>query len=304
MSLFTKATREGMRLRMAISGLYGSGKTYTSLLIADLIKGDGRVAVLDTDTKAARLFSDVFDFDDAPLTEFAVENYIRFIEGAQQEGYSVLVLDSISDAWEGAGGVLDFVQEEARKRDDKNSFAAWNKGGKVQEELVSAILSADINTISTMRMKIARVQERDNRGRTQIRTLGEKPTQREGIEYRFDVYATMDREHRFRVEKSRCPDMEGKEEIKPQAPFFAPLVKWVTGESLPEVTLDTPEEERTFLDNVKLSLMDMDTLEQVDEYSRNLGKEAASLPVTEQERIRAEFSKRRKEIRGETGVRL
>ena len=103
---FKKAQRRLSKLRLAIQGPSGSGKTFGALLLA---KGlGGSIAVIDTERGSASLYSDVegmpeFDVLDleAPYTP---ERYIEAITAAEQAGYDILIIDSMTHEWSGVGG--------------------------------------------------------------------------------------------------------------------------------------------------------------------------------------------------------
>ncbi len=103
---FTKAKRTNAKLRLAITGTAGSGKTYGALLIA---KGlEGKIAVIDTECGSASLYSHLVDFDVCNLTPpFDPRRYVQLIHEAENEGYSVIIIDSLSHEWNGDGGCLD-----------------------------------------------------------------------------------------------------------------------------------------------------------------------------------------------------
>ena len=67
---FKRATKRQARLRMAVTGPAGSGKTLTALLVARALVGkQGKIAVLDTEHGSASKYADVVDF--ATDDEFA-----------------------------------------------------------------------------------------------------------------------------------------------------------------------------------------------------------------------------------------
>ena len=105
MSLFKKAERRQAKLKIAITGPSGSGKTYSALSIAT---GLGKkIALVDTENYSASLYSDRFEFDVLALEPpYTVAKYNVAIQEAQKAGYEVLIIDSISHAWAGDGGLL------------------------------------------------------------------------------------------------------------------------------------------------------------------------------------------------------
>ena len=98
--MFEKATRKKSRLRLALCGAAGSGKTYTALTIAKEL-GE-RVAVLDTERGSASKYAGRFSFDVVELSDYHPRHYVAVIEAAEAGGYDVLVIDSLTHAWSGS----------------------------------------------------------------------------------------------------------------------------------------------------------------------------------------------------------
>ena len=230
MGMFRKAVKGQDYLRMAILGPAGSGKTYTALRIATaLVKRlGGRIAVLDTEHGSARKYADLFDFDHAELTSFAVERYIEGIRAAEAEGYTVLIIDSLSHAWAGKDGILEFVDNVARRMKE-NKFGAWREASPKHNELVETMLGARLHLIVTMRVKMEYVQEKDETtGKTVVRAVGLQPVQRDGVEYEFDVVADVDKEHVLAISKTRCHLLTDKVFRQPTGEEIAPvLIEWL-----------------------------------------------------------------------------
>lgn len=205
---FTRATKKRARLRMALIGPAGSGKTYTALAIAEHLGSP--VAVLDTEHASASKYSDVFTFDSAEPESFEPEVYIDAIETVAAAGYEVLVIDSLSHAWAGKGGLLEFIDQQGKRSQSGNSFGAWREATPRHNQLVEAILAAPCHIIATMRAKTEFVQEKDERGKTQIRKVGLQPVQRDGLEYEFDVVADLTQDNDLIIGKTRCSALRGK----------------------------------------------------------------------------------------------
>lgn len=183
--MFRPAIREKSKLRLALSGTSGSGKTMSALRIA---KGlGGKIAVLDTERGSASLYTDVVDFDVVELDPpYSPERYIQVINAAASAGYDVLILDSITHEWNSTGGILEIVDNVARTKFRGNSYAAWSEGTPRHQKFVDAMLSAPLHIITTMRSKAVYV-ETENNGRKSIQKQGSAPQQRDGIEYEFTV---------------------------------------------------------------------------------------------------------------------
>lgn len=226
MGLFKKATKEAAKLRLAIAGPSGSGKTYSALAIAKALGGP--VALVDTEHGSASKYADIFDFDVAEMhAPFHPDKYIAAIKEAASAGYKVIILDSLTHAWNGDGGLLDLVEEAAKRMKSSNTFAAWKDVTPIQNRFIEAIVSANIHIIGTMRSKQEYVQEKNDKGYTVVRKVGMAPVQRDGFEYEFDVFFDMDSDNNAVVSKTRCPDLAGKVIAKPGAQVGKILSDWL-----------------------------------------------------------------------------
>jgi hypothetical protein len=237
MSGFRRATKEQSRLRLALAGPAGSGKTYTALLLASaLADGDG-VALIDTERGSASKYADAFPpFDVLELASFHPERYIEAIGDAEAAGYRVLVIDSLSHAWMGKDGALELVDKAGKRSPSGNNFAAWREVTPLHNALVDAMLGANLHIIVTLRSKTEYVIEKDDKGRTSIRKMGLAPVQRDGLEYEFDVYADLDQSHTLIVGKTRCMALADAVITRPGKELAATLRDWL-GSGVPAPTV-------------------------------------------------------------------
>ncbi len=167
--MFKPATREKLKLRLAIDGLAGSGKTFTALRAAFAL--GKRVAVLDTEHSSARKYVGLspdgfpWQFEVCELQHFAPSNYVMAIQAAADAGFDVLVIDSLSHAWDGLGGALDQVDKKSGS--GGNSYTAWKDVTPQHRELIEAILAAPLHVIATMRRRLSMSwrKRRTRRGR-------------------------------------------------------------------------------------------------------------------------------------------
>jgi len=224
---FQKATKEKARLRMAIVGPSSSGKTYTGLIFATALANGGKVAVVDTEHGSASKYADIFDFDRVELGTFAPQHYIDCIHAAEKSGYAVLLIDSLSHAWEGKGGVLEMHDNAVARQRVKNSFTAWRDVTPQHNDLIEAILQSDCHIIVTMRTKTEWVMEPNEKGKMAPRKVGLAPVQRKGMDYEFDIVADMDVEHTLVISKTRCTVVDGLVQKKPDAAWFEPIKHWL-----------------------------------------------------------------------------
>lgn len=236
--IFRKASKENSPLHVAITGPPGAGKTYTSLSIGSYL-GERR-ALIDTERGRASKYAGEFDFDTLKLENFHPRTYIEAIQAAEAEGYDVIIIDSLSHAWAGPGGVLDLVNQIAHE--PGGSFAAWQKVTPLQNQLVDTILSCRAHVIATMRSKMEYVPEKNqDTGKTVIRKVGLQPIQRENIEYEFDVIGEMDLSHTMRITKSMCRMLEeykGGVIHKPGRDVAEILLQWRNATPIPLDEID------------------------------------------------------------------
>ena len=228
---FQKAVKYGALLRLALIGTSGSGKTFSALAIAT---GLGLpIAFIDTERGSARKYADLFDFDVLELESFSVENFIAAINAAERGGYKVLIIDSLSHAWSGKDGILEFVDMETAKSRAKNAYTSgWRAATPLHNKLVDTILCCKMNVIACMRSKSEYVLEEMN-GKKVPRKIGLQPVQREGMEYEFDVMGDLDQDHNLIISKSRCAAIDNKLFPRPGAEFAAILNEWLGGSPAP-----------------------------------------------------------------------
>lgn len=229
--MFRQATKTQSRLRMTIDGPAGSGKTYTALRLAHaLIQAfPGKIALIDTERGSASKYSGEapdgipWRFDTRELTTFSPDEYTKAILAAGSLGYSVLIVDSLSHAWEGVGGALELKQKAGE------AWSAWRQVTPIHNRMIDAILQSSCHVITTMRSRMEHVQETDSNGRITIRKVGMAPIQRPGMEYEFDLVCDFDWAHIMTVSKSRCSAVADMVVNKPGPDFIQPVIEWLKG---------------------------------------------------------------------------
>lgn len=227
-----------LKLRMALAGPPGSGKTWSALRIAAVMLGGddfgdfgvklprriagehaglARIAFIDTERGSARKYSDDFPSDVEGQALFDVMELdrndqgavdplkmIQAIQMAAKYGYEFVVIDSLSHAWE---GILDI--KDRKDRSGGNSYTNWRDVTPLHNNLVDAILDYPGHVITCMRVKMDTVIEEDPNkpGKTRVRKLGLKPIQRDGVDFEFDVVFDMtydNGQNIASISKSRC----------------------------------------------------------------------------------------------------
>lgn len=209
---FKTAERKDIRLKIAVSGLAGAGKTYSSLTLAKgLLNGDmSKVGFIQTEVGRAEMYLDKFgEFKVLNLhPPFTPNKFIEAIDAAEKAGLKCIIIDSISDEWAGIGGCLE-MHEQASKL-SKNSYTAWGKITPKHEAFFNKILTSPLHIISTMKQKADVVIEKDSRGKSVPKKLGVKDIQREGSDYRFHLCFEIDRDHKALATKDNTSLFAGK----------------------------------------------------------------------------------------------
>ncbi len=225
---FTKATKKKSRLRAAVFGPSGSGKTKSCLRIADGMKGAGTVGVIDTERGSASKYSDAHDFLtlQPEVGEKAdIDWMIAAIGAAAAQGIHVLIIDSLSHAWQ---ELLVEVDKLARTEFRGNSWSAWSKGTPKQHRFINAILDYPGHVLATMRSKTEWEQIKDERsGKITPKRVGLSPEQGKGIEYEFDVLIEIGDDHTARIIKDRSGKFQDQIIEKPGEDFGNALASWL-----------------------------------------------------------------------------
>ena len=202
-----KAERRKAKLRLGIAAPSGAGKTYSALLMALGI--GGKIGLIDTEHGSGDLYAHLGEYDvigiEAPYT---IKKYVEAIAAFEQAGYTTSIVDSLSHAWAGDGGLLDKQGKMADR--GTNSFAAWRTITPEHNNLVDAMLKSPCHIIATMRAKQEYVLETNDKGKQQPKKVGLAPVQREGMEYEFTVMLDVDMNHIASASKDRTSLFDGQ----------------------------------------------------------------------------------------------
>lgn len=239
---FVEAKREDIKIRLAIAGPAGSGKTYTALSLASYLAKHldlGDVYVIDSESGSSAKYAYSprtgsgwkFKALYLPEDDQSPQMYIKALNAASRAGARICVVDSMTHAWSGANGVLQQVEQITARSKSKNAFSeGWNKMTPVQKELFNTILSSPMHIIATMRSKTEWVIDKDERGRSLPRKVGLAPEQRKDSDFEFDIVLDMDHDNQGTVSKSRCHELRstnGGIYMQPGDKFASILVDWV-----------------------------------------------------------------------------
>lgn len=224
MARFTKAERKKAKLRLALTGVSGCGKTYSALRIATGMGGN--IAVIDTEHDSSSLYASEFEFSSINLDAHSPENYIKAIDDAEKEGFDIVIIDSLSHVWTFCKNEVDIVAAKSFKN---NSWAAWSKVTPRYDALIQRMIQSSIHVIVTMRAKTETAQIEEN-GRKKVIKLGMKTEMRDGIEYEFTTVIDIDHStNGAAVSKDRTHVFKGKENLPLDETIGQELMAWLMG---------------------------------------------------------------------------
>lgn len=191
MSRIKRAKRDSIFTKVLLGGCSGAGKTFSALRMAkgmaeELSKRNGkeeRVCFIDTENRRSCYYAKKFDFDILELGEYSPEEYIDAIDDVIDEGYKVIVIDTISLEWQ---FLLDI-----HSKMPGNSFTNFSKITPRHERLLDKILQSEAHIIVCARSKEKYVLEEQNGKQVPVKK-GVELIQRDGIEYIMTVSLNID----------------------------------------------------------------------------------------------------------------
>lgn len=241
-----KAERKKAKLRLGISAPSGAGKTYSSLLIAHGIVGDwSKVGLIDTENGSGDLYAHLGEYLVIPIeAPYTPDKYVEAIKAFEAHGTEVIIIDSLTHAWAGEGGILDIQAATAAASRSGNSYTAWREVTPKHNALVNAILQSKCHIIATMRAKTDYVQEKNEQGKTEIKKVGLAPIQRDGMEYEFTVMLDVGINHIASASKDRTSLFDGQY-FKPGEDTGRTLLEWL------ETGVDADQRRKDLLEEVR-----------------------------------------------------
>lgn len=230
-----KAQRRKAALRLGISAPSGAGKTFSALKIAFGL--GGKVGLIDTEHGSADLYAHLGDYDVITLQPpFTVDKYRSAINAFEEAGYQTIIIDSLSHAWAGEGGLLDKQSKIAARTG--NSYTSWREVTPDHNSLVESMLQSPCHIIATMRTKTEYVIETSDKGKQSPRKVGLAPVQRDGMEYEFTVVIDIDMRHVASASKDRTGLFDGQY-FTPNESTGKQLREWLEqGEAPPTLDVD------------------------------------------------------------------
>ena len=234
-STFRKAEPQQARLKVSVYGPPGSGKTFSTLLMAEGLAATRgkRVAYIDTERGTdfyaqavpdRKIHPEAFDFD--ALYTRSLAEILGAVKGLDVATHGVIVIDSISHIWQSAIEAYD----GKRTSQDSIPMQAWGKIKRPYKELLNFLISSPFDVFILGRQK--NVFEEDTDGK--LRALGvamraEGETQYEPhicvrMEARQDSADTSRSTYLMYVEKDRTGVLAGRTIPNPSFRTIEPLL--------------------------------------------------------------------------------
>ncbi|WP_308130938.1 AAA family ATPase [uncultured Flavobacterium sp.] len=215
-----QSERKRAKIKMALQGSAGSGKTYSSLLLAQgLTNGDfTKIAIIDTENGSADLYAHLGQYNVLTLTPpFTPENYMKAIDVCEKARMEVIIIDSISHCWD---YLLDYHASLAG-----NSFTNWAKITPMQKSFTDRILQCDAHVIATMRTKQDYVLNQKD-GKYIPEKVGLKAVQKDGLDYEFTIVFDIDIKHFAVSSKDRTGLFMNKPEFIINSATGKKILEW------------------------------------------------------------------------------
>ena len=233
-----QAQRKQAKIKLGLQSPAGGGKTYSSLLLAyGLINDWSKIAVIDTENHSADLYAHLGNYQVLALEQpFTPERYIEAIEICENAGMSAIIIDSISNEWEGVGGILDIHGAMMG-----NSFINWSKITPRHNSFIQKILQSSCHIIATMRSKQDYVLSEKN-GKMVPEKVGLKGAVRENTDYELTIVLELDLKHQATATKDRTGLFMDKPQFVISPETGQRIANWCkAGKSLTDVKEDVKQ---------------------------------------------------------------
>ena len=212
------SSKRRAKMKMALQGPAGSGKTYSALQLAYGITKDwSKIAVIDSENGSADLYANLGPYNVLPITDYNPETYIDALNVCAHAGMEVIIVDSLSQSWD------TLLEQHAAMMG--NSFTNWSKITPRQNDLIQRILSLPCHVICTMRTKQDYVLTEKN-GKMVPEKVGLKAVMRDGVDYEFTIVLDLDLKHHATASKDRTSLFMGKPEFTITPQTGTTIMQW------------------------------------------------------------------------------
>lgn len=278
MAFGTQAVRSAAKLKIALEGPPGVGKTFTALLMAKEL--GTKIGMLDSENgRALKSVGQpgIPPFLHEPLPDPTLQEYLEKTDAAAAEGVDVLIYDSWSHSWMAALEAVDAM--------GGNKFSnGWKAISPLVKKLVRKMLAYPGHCIATMRVDVDWSMEKDEKGKIVPQRVGLKTVAGKGADYEFDWVLRFIGGNKLMVMKTTNEALLPKESIIDRAdlPKIARrLVEWLNE------GVQISDEERVL--GLRIDDASADEL-------RAMVPELKTLPPDASARLRPRYLARKKEL--------
>ena len=214
-----KSSKKQAKIKLALQGCAGSGKTFSALLLAFGLCNDwSKIAVIDSENGSADLYAHLGQYNVLPLQDnFTPETYVEAIRVCEQAGMEVIIIDSISQCWD---NLLEYHANLPG-----NSFTNWQKITPRMNAFMQKILQSNSHIVCTMRCKQDYVLNEKN-GKMVPEKVGLKAVMRDGVDYEFTIVFDINMKHQALASKDRTSLFIGKPEFTITAETGKKILEW------------------------------------------------------------------------------
>ncbi len=235
MSLFKKAELQQSYLKAGLYGEAGSGKTYTSSLIAiglhKLIKSKKPITFFDTEAGAEYVLPTLFQPSGIELQTIksrAFSDLMAALEEAQRIS-DILIIDSVSHVW-------SELQEAFKKKNNvqRLQFQDWGIIKPEWQRFTAAYLNSPLHILVAGRSKDDYTYETDERGKKELIKTGTRMQTEKNLSYEpsllIELEKIIDAKTNFWIPrawilKDRFSQIDGKAFDNPTFETFLPHIK-------------------------------------------------------------------------------
>lgn len=224
------AKRQKLKLVANISGASGSGKTFSSLLLAKGLMDEeipeateeekwAAIAVIDTEHMRSLVYaeSEKHEYGFGSFTHIpfepphSPERYKQALQYAKSlKHVKVIIVDSMTHAWQ------SILQEQ---QDLGGRYQDWKDIRPKEAAFWAEIFEQnDFHIITTTRAKQSYALERSETEKLEVKKLGLQPVQNDQLEYEYMVNFMAEQDHRVWATKDNTPIFEelGRFKITPE----------------------------------------------------------------------------------------
>lgn len=221
-----RAQRAKAWLKIVIDGVSGSGKTYSSLLIAKGLAPEPRVLLIDTENGSGELYSHLYDYDYIRLeSPFSPAKYCAAIDAAVRNGNDIIIIDSLSHCWK---YILQY-KETLDAKDPRAAWGNWAKAKALFDEMKTALLQCPAHVVATLRAGSEWAESYDAKGSKKYIKIGTKPIAEPDLEYEFTLALRIERTHMAFATKDRTEQFDVAAPFTPSVNSGRKLYDWLQG---------------------------------------------------------------------------